>query len=178
MSRFSYRPAPARWASCATVALLSALAIAVGGCGQEPRWAGPQDPGLSSQAIYEHPQGGFSVALPRTWQGGYRIDAVSDAAAAARQPRVQHVVTFFYEPVAAATPEQPLLTLFVFAHADWAALGSDAATVGTVVAQNANRVIVAVRPGRNPFDPASADARRFDTMRVTDEQLRSAVMMR
>lgn len=178
MSRFSYRPAPAPGAPRATLVVLCALAVVAGGCGQEPRWAGPQDPGLSSQAIYEHPQGGFSVALPRTWQGGYRIDAVSDSAAAARQPRAQHVVTFFYEPLAAATPEQPLLTLFVFAHADWAALGGDTATVGRVVAQNADRVIVAARPARNPFDPASADARRFDTMRVTDEQLRSAVMMR
>lgn len=179
MSRFVSRPASARCAAVVRLALAGAMAIVVAACGQEPRPAGPQSPGLSSQAFYENPEASFGVALPRTWRGGYRIDAVSGDAAAARHPRAQHVVTFHYAPLATATPEQPLLTLFVFAPADWGALGREASpAIGTVVAQDAGRVIVAALPTRNPFDPASADARRFDTMRVTDEQLRAAVVLR
>lgn len=179
MLRCLYRlAAPVRRPVLASLLFLGAGLI-VAACGQERRPAGPQSPGLSSQAVYENPEAGLSVALPRTWQGGYRIHAVSGDAAAARQPRAQQVVTFSYAPLATATPERPLLTLFVFGTADWAALGGDASpAIGTVVARNADRVIVGALPAGNPFDPGSADAQRFDAMRLTDEQVRAAVVMR
>jgi hypothetical protein len=154
------------------------IVMALAACDGERRPAGPQDPGLSSQVVYEHPEGRFSVAVPRTWQGGYRIDAVSGAAAQARQPMAQHVVIFYYVPLAAATPEQALVTLSVFKPRDWASLEAGPPAPGTVVAHDTERVVVAMVPTRNPFDPASADARRFDAMRLTDQLVRSAVTLR
>jgi hypothetical protein len=175
------RPATAgrRRATLAALLLVWGGALTGGGCQQERRPAGPQDPGLSSQALYENPQAGLSVALPRTWQGAYRIQAVSGGEAAARQARARHVITFSYAPLADSTPAQPLLTLFVFQPADWDALrGHSPEPIGTVVAQGGDRLVVAARPSRNPFDAGSADAARFEAMRVTDEQLEGAVVLR
>lgn len=164
-----------RWSTAA----VGAAWLVLCGCDQERRPAGPQDPGLSTQTIYENREAGLSVALPRTWQGAYRIEAVSGGGASAKQARAQHVITFYYVPLAAATPEQPLLTLLVFAPPDWTALAGDSpVAIGTVVAQAPDRIVVAARPTGHPFDPQSADAKRFGTMRVTDEQVEGAVVLR
>ena len=162
--------------------MLSLMMLAGAGCrnGETPRPAGPPaPPSTSAQAVYQSDEAGFRFALPASWQGGYRVDAKHGDAARAVQPGADHVVTFFYVPLAAGAHDEPLLRLMVLPRSQWTALSNQSGPpAGTVVSDRADRVYLASVPANNPYGAGTPDGRRFADMMPSIDEVRRQLTLR
>jgi hypothetical protein len=156
-------------------ALVTALAVGVvsAACGRDADVAS-LEPGTRT---YRDRAAGFSFDLPAAWTAHYRIRVRPDGAARAYQPTARHAVLFTYVPTAAAMEERTLVAVLLFDDADWDALSSGPGPqVGHELARRGGRVFVARLPAGNPFDAGSDDAKLFESMRVSLDQVKAALI--
>jgi hypothetical protein len=111
--------------------------------------------------IYKNTEANFSVEIPSSWNGNYKVrNEKSDS----MFPSAKHVVYFDYT-TKDQKDSQPLMIISVFAQNDWKKLtDADKSQIGGTLAEANGMVYVLTTPQSNPFDPQSADGKKFDQM--------------
>lgn len=119
---------------------------------------------VDNQALYENSQAKFSVKLPASWNGHYKVNPISGAEADKVMPFAKHVVQFEY--VTKDNKDSEIMMMIsVFTKTDWSSLSNeDGPPVGSVIAEADGMVYVSTTPQSNPFDPKSKDGKMFDEL--------------
>lgn len=115
-------------------------------------------------------QAGFRLRLPAEWEGRYRAQTLKGGTREA--PLALWEVRFFHLPEEQGVEPGRILTLAIYDRASWDTMRFQRGRFANEVATFADRVWVATLPEGNPYTEGSEDARRFDAMRPTMEQLR------
>ncbi|MCJ8012188.1 VCBS repeat-containing protein [Paenibacillus sp. KQZ6P-2] len=115
----------------------------------------------AKNTVYKNSEANFSVAIPSSWNGHYKVrHEKSDV----MFPSAKHVVYFDYV-TKDKKDYQPLITISVYAKNDWKKLSDDdKSQIGGTIAEANGMVYVVTTPQSNPFDPQSADGKKFDQM--------------
>jgi hypothetical protein len=150
------------------------LATALSACA--PRHVTPLAPRATGPVpVYANPAAGFTLEVPLGWNGRYRPIELPAHLAAAVHPGATHVVRFEYIGQSVYVAPHAVLTLAVVPRAGPSAGNTVDPGAWEPVGESEAGLIVATLPGPNPYAPSSADARAFEEMRVTTEQVRQAL---
>jgi hypothetical protein len=166
-----------RVASCAVTAAILAS------CSRgepEPRPV-PLSPNLEQtfSSSFANAEAGFTLAIPQSWSGRYRVNEFAGPIAQRRLPHAAHVIEFVHVPRNPDGEPQALLTISVFSHDEWTSVIAERRPLpGEVIATTPDAVWVASLPGSIPYPPGSPDAASFDAMHLTLEQVKSAFTLR
>ncbi|WP_313636593.1 hypothetical protein [Paenibacillus sp.] len=111
--------------------------------------------------IYKNSEANFSVEIPSSWNGSYKVRAEKSDS---MYPTAKHVVYFDYT-TKDKKDSQTLIAISVFAQNDWNKLSDDdKSQIGGTIAEENGMIYVVTTPQSNPFDSQSADGKKFDQM--------------
>lgn len=129
-------------------------------------------PAENIQTTFVSPVSGFRFQIPSSWHQSYRIETPEPAT---NSPPANEVVEFQYVPRDSTIRPPILLRIVVFAKRDWASLAdSQGPPYGWSLEEREGMVWVGGLPQSNPFAPGSEDANRFETMRLSEQQVEAA----
>lgn len=159
--------------------LLAAVSLAVAGCAAtRPAEDAPKDT-LSTTAYVSETEG-FRYLIPESWRGrAFRVHALHDAEAEAAFYKARHIVEFSYYPENASLPPQVMVAFLVMTRNDWEAVTAEGGPPpGELLAERGGTVFVLSLPQSNPYPPDSKDARTFDEMNQSLDQVQEAFSLR
>ncbi|MEC0094415.1 hypothetical protein [Paenibacillus macquariensis] len=117
-----------------------------------------------NQELYTNPQANFSLNLPASWNGHYKVNQYAGANANEIKPTAKHVVEFDYTTKDGKDAEM-LLMISVYSKNDWSRFSrEEGPPVGSVIAEANGMVYVLTTPQSNPFDSQSKEGKLFDQL--------------
>ena len=162
-------PLPRALAPVAVVLLL------VPGCGRKTDLAAVPDTLSTRPVEFESTALGFKLQLPPAWRGHHVAIERTGGEGEQVYPSSLGSVQFDYQPQAAGLAPVTLLSVVVYERSDWeAVLDEPGPPAGERLATVGDRVYVLVQAQPDPYDPASADGRAFEGMRLPFSEVKAA----
>ncbi len=144
------------------------------GCDRERATAPAVPPPPASAAAQAAPAiPEFSLTLPESWSGRYRMEKSEGEAASRVVPEALQVVEYLYQPITPELQEQPLLMVIVLKQNNWQAKQKEGPPLGEVLAAHSGYVYVAALPQANPYGKKGEDAERYDALRLNPNEVKA-----
>ena len=120
--------------------------------------------------------GGFRYTLPASWRGhACHVHELAGADAAAAFYQAEYIADISYFPEDTAFPPQVMVGFLILKRADYdTIMAEEGPPPGDLLAEREGKVYLLGLPQSNPYPPGSKDARNFDQMNQTLEQVKQS----